>query len=33
MVDGNIKNVEDLQDEYDFRVNSLKNRGEAPPWR
>ncbi|KAF6715474.1 Signal transducer and activator of transcription 1 [Oryzias melastigma] len=26
MVDGNIKNVEDLQDEYDFRVNSLKNR-------
>uniref|UniRef100_A0A3B3CJ31 STAT transcription factor protein interaction domain-containing protein n=1 Tax=Oryzias melastigma TaxID=30732 RepID=A0A3B3CJ31_ORYME len=31
MVDGNIKNVEDLQDEYDFRVNSLKNRGEATP--
>ncbi|XP_023819960.1 signal transducer and activator of transcription 1-alpha/beta isoform X3 [Oryzias latipes] len=26
MVDVNIKNVEDLQDEYDFRVNSLKNR-------
>uniref|UniRef100_A0A8D3ANJ0 Signal transducer and activator of transcription n=1 Tax=Scophthalmus maximus TaxID=52904 RepID=A0A8D3ANJ0_SCOMX len=27
-VDQNIKNVEDLQDEYDFKVNTLKNRGE-----
>ncbi|KAM4560011.1 signal transducer and activator of transcription 1a isoform 2-T2 [Odontesthes bonariensis] len=26
VVDQNIKNVEDLQDEYDFRVNSLKSR-------
>uniref|UniRef100_A0A8D3D0N4 Signal transducer and activator of transcription n=1 Tax=Scophthalmus maximus TaxID=52904 RepID=A0A8D3D0N4_SCOMX len=25
-VDQNIKNVEDLQDEYDFKVNTLKNR-------
>lgn len=28
VVDQNIKNVEDLQDEYDFKVNTLKNRGE-----
>ncbi|CAI5638436.1 unnamed protein product [Oreochromis niloticus] len=26
VVDQNIKNVEDLQDEYDFKVNTLKNR-------
>uniref|UniRef100_A0A3Q0SCL3 Signal transducer and activator of transcription n=1 Tax=Amphilophus citrinellus TaxID=61819 RepID=A0A3Q0SCL3_AMPCI len=28
VVDQNIKNVEDLQDEYDFKINTLKNRGE-----
>lgn len=28
MADQNIKNLEDLQDEYDFKVNTLKNRGE-----
>ncbi|XP_029375429.1 signal transducer and activator of transcription 1a isoform X4 [Echeneis naucrates] len=26
IVDQNIKNVEDLQDEYDFKINTLKNR-------
>uniref|UniRef100_A0A7N6B2E4 Signal transducer and activator of transcription n=1 Tax=Anabas testudineus TaxID=64144 RepID=A0A7N6B2E4_ANATE len=26
LVDQNIKNVEDLQDEYDFKMNTLKNR-------
>ncbi|KAI3366155.1 hypothetical protein L3Q82_009976, partial [Scortum barcoo] len=26
MVDQNIKNLEDLQDEYDFKMNTLKNR-------
>lgn len=29
VVDQNIKNVEDLQDEYDFNMNTLKNRGEG----
>uniref|UniRef100_A0A671XHQ9 Signal transducer and activator of transcription n=1 Tax=Sparus aurata TaxID=8175 RepID=A0A671XHQ9_SPAAU len=28
VADQNIKNLEDLQDEYDFKVNTLKNRGE-----
>uniref|UniRef100_A0A665VVS1 Signal transducer and activator of transcription n=1 Tax=Echeneis naucrates TaxID=173247 RepID=A0A665VVS1_ECHNA len=28
IVDQNIKNVEDLQDEYDFKINTLKNRGQ-----
>uniref|UniRef100_A0A3B5A2K6 Signal transducer and activator of transcription n=1 Tax=Stegastes partitus TaxID=144197 RepID=A0A3B5A2K6_9TELE len=32
VVDQNIKNLEDLQDEYDFRINTLKNRGEKK-WR
>lgn len=27
IADQNIKNVEDLQDEYDFKMNTLKNRG------
>lgn len=26
IVDQNIKNLEDLQDEYDFKINTLKNR-------
>ncbi|XP_044043216.1 signal transducer and activator of transcription 1a isoform X4 [Siniperca chuatsi] len=26
MADQNIKNLEDLQDEYDFKINTLKNR-------
>ena len=28
VADQNIKNLEDLQDEYDFKINTLKNRGE-----
>lgn len=28
VVDQNIKNVEDLQDDYNFKINTLKNRGE-----
>uniref|UniRef100_A0A7N6C285 Signal transducer and activator of transcription n=1 Tax=Anabas testudineus TaxID=64144 RepID=A0A7N6C285_ANATE len=37
LVDQNIKNVEDLQDEYDFKMNTLKNRDliseELPEWK
>lgn len=29
MADQSIKNLEDQQDEYDFKVNTLKNRGEG----
>lgn len=28
MADQSIKNLEDQQDEYDFKINTLKNRGE-----
>lgn len=28
VADQNIKNLEELQDEYDFKVNTLKSRGE-----
>ncbi|XP_074483674.1 signal transducer and activator of transcription 1a isoform X7 [Sebastes fasciatus] len=30
VADQNIKNLEDLQDEYDFKVNTLKNRENEP---
>uniref|UniRef100_A0A3Q3J732 Signal transducer and activator of transcription n=1 Tax=Monopterus albus TaxID=43700 RepID=A0A3Q3J732_MONAL len=33
IVDQNIKNLEDLQDEYDFKINTLKNRGEEFYWQ
>lgn len=29
MADQSIKNLEDQQDEYDFKINTLKNRGEG----
>lgn len=29
MADQSIKNLEDQQDEYDFKINTLKNRGES----
>lgn len=28
-MDQNLKSLEDLQDEYDFKLNTLKNRGKG----